>query len=194
MKNSVYYLPGHGGRIATGLGDGLLRRGFDVAGRETVGDFKTLSFTEQVETIGEDLTNMFWSEDAQIIANSYGAYLFLHAQSQMQPFIGRVLLLSPIIGEFSDDENSGLGFVPPYAGKIANLVERGTYPNPRSCEAHVGTLDWQSNPVNVSRLLVRVGINVTVVEGRGHDLGTDYVSKVLDRWLSKSEVSLSDIS
>ena len=39
-RSSIYYLPGHGGRLGTGLGEGLLSRGFDVAGRETVGEFK----------------------------------------------------------------------------------------------------------------------------------------------------------
>ena len=39
---TVYYLPGHGGQLATGLGQGLMDRGFHVAGRETRGDFRSL--------------------------------------------------------------------------------------------------------------------------------------------------------
>ena len=30
MKNAVYYLPGYGGLLSTGLGAGLLARGIDV--------------------------------------------------------------------------------------------------------------------------------------------------------------------
>lgn len=41
---TVYYLPGHGGLISTGLGQALLDRGYDVTGRETVGDFKALGW------------------------------------------------------------------------------------------------------------------------------------------------------
>ena len=40
-KNVIYYLPGHGGRITNGLGQALVRRGYEVVGRETVGDFKS---------------------------------------------------------------------------------------------------------------------------------------------------------
>jgi transposase InsO family protein len=37
--STVYYLPGYGGQLATGLGQGLIDRGFHVAGRETRDDF-----------------------------------------------------------------------------------------------------------------------------------------------------------
>ena len=52
-RSSIYYLPGHGGRLGTGLGEGLLSRGFDVAGRETVGEFKDLPFNEQVALVAQ---------------------------------------------------------------------------------------------------------------------------------------------
>jgi hypothetical protein len=51
MPTSIYFLPGHGGRISNGLGQELARRGFDVLGRETVGDFKKLDFDVQVEAM-----------------------------------------------------------------------------------------------------------------------------------------------
>lgn len=85
MNKSIYYLPGHGGRLGTGLGEELLRRGFDVAGRETVGEFRTVPFGQQVSIIVEDLTSRYSHEDARVIANSFGAYLFLHAQYEGRP-------------------------------------------------------------------------------------------------------------
>jgi hypothetical protein len=103
--NTVYYLPGHGGQLAKGLGQGLLDRGFDVTGRETRGDFRALPFDEQIQTIMDDLQDHFWHAQAQVICNSFGSYLFLHAQAQMPSFTGRVLLLSPIVGEFTSDQN-----------------------------------------------------------------------------------------
>lgn len=39
---TVYYLPGAGGQLATGLGQALLDRSFDVTGRETRGTFRSL--------------------------------------------------------------------------------------------------------------------------------------------------------
>jgi hypothetical protein len=36
-----------------------------------------------------------------VVAVSFGAYLFLHAQTQLPAYPGQVLLLSPILGEFA---------------------------------------------------------------------------------------------
>ena len=38
FSRTVYYLPGHGGQLHTGLGEGLLSRGWQVTGRATVGN------------------------------------------------------------------------------------------------------------------------------------------------------------
>lgn len=179
---TIYYLPGHGGRIGTGLGEALLGRGYNVTGRETVDEFKGLPFSQQIAIIADDLTTHFWRKEALVIANSFGAYLFLNAQALMSPYVGKVLLLSPIVGEFSN-EDSGLGFVPPHSGRLAQLAEDGSYPVPRQCEIHVGEHDWQSNPANVTKLAGLLGLSATVVPGGGHMLEKRYVSSVLDRWL-----------
>jgi hypothetical protein len=102
---TINYLPGYGGQLVTGLGRALMDRGFDVTGRETRGDFSSLSFDEQIDTVMLDLQDHFWNPKAQVVCNSFGAYLFLHAQTQMAPFPGRVLLLSPIVGEFANQQS-----------------------------------------------------------------------------------------
>ena len=180
---TVYYLPGYGGLISTGLGQALLERGYDVTGRETVGDFKSLGFQAQVETIASDLRHYFWREDARVIANSFGAYLFLHAQALLgDPFIGKVILLSPIVGEFvSDDEQRPMNFIPPHAERLLDLAKAGKFPVPLNCEIHTGSEDWQSH-ANSNALGEMVGIKVHVVEGAGHMLPKAYVSGVLDAW------------
>ena len=179
---TIYYLPGHGGRLSTGLGEALLNRGYNVSGRETVGEFKAIPFSQQIAIVAEDLTAHYWHVKAQVIANSFGAYLFLNAQTLMKPYVGKVLLLSPIVGEFSN-QDSGLGFIPPHSGRLAQLAEAGTYPVPLHCEIHVGEHDWQSNPANVTKLAGLLGLKATVVPGGGHMLDKRYVSTVLDRWL-----------
>lgn len=182
MTRTIYYLPGHGGRLETGLGEALLSRGFDVTGRQTIGEFRTLPFSEQVSLVAHDLCSSHWHPDALVIANSFGAYLFLHAQTLMAPYIGRVLLLSPIVGEFSNEETR-IGFIPPHAEKLSELARSGQFPVPRNCEIHVGDSDWQSNPGNVTKLAGLLGIGVTVVPNNGHMLEKNYVTLVLDRWL-----------
>lgn len=83
MAKTVYYLTGMNGRLSTGLGEALLSRGVDVTGRELVDEFRNYTFQEQIDTVFDDLSNHFWSEDSYVIANSFGAYLFLLASSTM---------------------------------------------------------------------------------------------------------------
>lgn len=182
MNKTVYYLPGRGGQITTGLGEGLRERGCLVVGRETLGAFRRLSFQEQITTVKNDLRDHFWNKDGRIVAVSYGAYLFLHAQAQMQPFPGKVLLLSPIIGQFSGDEVM-IGFVPPMAKLLKQLAVDGSFNGPIDCQIHVGENDWQSNPPAVSEFGSRVGMDVHVVPESGHQLGARYVGVLLDHWL-----------
>jgi len=181
-KHTIYYLPGYGGQLATGLGQGLMDRGFDVTGRETRGDFRSLPFEEQIQTVMQDLQDYFWHERAQVVCNSFGAYLFLHAQTQMPHFPGRVLLLSPIVGEFTN-EQARTSFSPPRPTRLKELAEAGQFNAPASCEIHVGEEDWQSIPANVQAFGRLTGIPVTVVPSGGHDLGKEYVGPLLDRWL-----------
>jgi hypothetical protein len=182
MQKTIYYLPGRGGRLDTGLGQHLLERGYDVTGRATVDEFNRLSFAEQVDTVAQDISKHFWDANARIIANSFGAYLFLYAQIQLAPFPGKVLLLSPIVGE-STNEATATSFVPPRAAQLFELASRDKYPAPLNCEMHVGSLDWQCNPENVQKLAGLIQVKAFVVEGAGHGLLTSYVGPLLDKWL-----------
>ena len=181
MAKTVYYLPGFGGQLSSGLGQGLLSRGCEVTGRETRGDFKELKFKEQVDTVAEDLAKYFWHDDSYVIANSFGAYLFLHAQAKLPAYVGNLLLLSPIVGDFRN-EQVNMGFVPPFPERLLQLAEAGEFPKPLKCQIHVGTEDWQSVPANVVKFAELVGLEVTLIQGAGHMLGKDYVGAVLDQW------------
>ena len=130
-----------------------------------------------------DLQSNHWSEDAHVIANSFGAYLFLHAQAQLPPYIGKVILLSPIVGEFANEETR-MNFIPPRAEKLLGLAKDGAFPVPKQCQIHVGSEDWQSNPTNVTVFGELLGIDVTVVPNGGHLLPKEYVGNLLDSWLS----------
>lgn len=182
-SETVYYLPGWGGLISTGLGQALLDRGYDVTGRETVGEFKSAGFTHQVEIVSNDLKEYFWREDAHVICNSFGGYLFLHAQALIgEPYIGNVILLAPIVGEFADDDEvRPMNFIPPQAEKLLQLATAGKFPVPANCEIHVGSEDWQSCP-NAVAFGQLVGMKVHVIEGVGHGLPKEYVAELLSRW------------
>jgi alpha-beta hydrolase superfamily lysophospholipase len=179
MACSVYYL--------TGMGQGLLSRGCEISGRELVGEFRKLDFQKQIDHITNDLRNSFWHEDARVIANSFGAYLLLHAQTQMPAYVGRVILLSPIVGEFSNEETQ-MNFIPPRANKLLELAKAGNFPIPKQCEIHVGSEDWQSNPANVTALGALLSIKVSVVPNAGHMLPKEYVGGLLDRWIVRGGI------
>jgi hypothetical protein len=73
-------LPGYGGQLATGICSELMDRGFDIAERDTRGDVRSLLLDEQIAMVGQDLKDHFWHDEARVICNSFGAYLFLHFQ------------------------------------------------------------------------------------------------------------------
>lgn len=185
MDDTAYYLPGRGGEITTGLGQGLLDRGFSVTGRETRGAFLKLTFQQQLDAICSDLESEFWHENAKLVAVSYGCYLFLHAQLCMPAFPGRVLLLSPVLGGARSD-TAGIGFFPPRADQLGQALAMREFPRLSQAEIHVGSEDWQSNPEAVRAFGERVSIPVTVVERKDHMLGVDYVGLLLDRWLAQA--------
>jgi hypothetical protein len=100
----------------------------------------------------------------------------------MEPYIGKVILLSPIVGEFANEETQ-MNFIPPRAEKLLELARAGQLPVPKQCQIHVGSEDWQSNPANVTAFGELLGIDVTVVPNAGHMLPKEYVGALLDRWL-----------
>lgn len=157
VKRKIYYLPGQGGSVHEGLGKALIERGFEVVGRELRGDFQRLQFAEKIELVAGDLNTHCQCDESLIIANSMGAYLFLHAQLGLPPVTGKVLLLSPIVGAFSN-EGIGIGFVPPRSKRLMESAERGCFPAPLNWTIHVGSEDWQCNPEVVTSFGQKTGI------------------------------------
>ena len=171
-----------GGRLHTGLGEGLLDRGFEVRGRELFGEFKSLPFQDKLGIVANDLQKNFWHEESCVIANSFGAYLLLNTQAQIEPYIGRVILLSPILGSFSNEETLNT-FVPPHADRIFELAKAKLFPTPKNCEIHVGELDWQSPAKAVGLFGELLGLKVHIVPNAGHMLPKEYVGALLDAWV-----------
>lgn len=181
-ERAIYYLPGRGGRVDEGLGLALQNRGFSVYGRQMFGEFQRLRFSDQVQVIAEDLKNEFWNENSLVVANSFGAYLYLHAQALLDSFPGKVLLLSPIIGASATPGN-GPRFSPPFADRLHQLAQGGELATPTRCEIHVGEHDWQCQTEDIRIFGKLTGIPVMIVPECGHLLSHSYVSDLLDRWL-----------
>jgi len=182
---AVYYLPGRDGKIATGLGEGILALGYDLEGRETPGSFKNLSFQEQLDLIANDLKSNFWNESSKVVAVSYGCYLLMHTLSELEAYPGSILLLSPVLGGVIN-KGTLRYYSPARADKLMQLVETKSFPVPKHIELHVGDSDWQCPPDRVVKLANCVGGDSTVVPHKGHDLGKAYVAPILDKWLSNN--------
>ena len=101
----------------------------------------------------------------------------------MPPFPGPVLLLSPVLGGAFASAVS-VGFIPPRADQLSEAAMNQEFPVLDKADIHVGSEDWQSNLNGVRSFGEHASIPVTVVEGKGHMLGVDYVGSLLDRWLA----------
>ena len=176
-----------GGRLNTGLGRGIHDRGYKVVGRETRGDFQKYSFQDKIDLVANDLEQHFWYEEAKVIVNSFGAYLFLHAQLQIKPYPGKVLILSPIIGGSNHDETM-MRFYPPRADVLAHAVKDGVFPCPLNCCRYT----WaQKTGRAAQRASMSFGEAAGMTGGalltdQGHMLSVDYVGGLLDELLMKS--------
>jgi len=183
MTDTIYYLTGRGGQLDTGVGQGLLERGYQIAGREMSGIFDTLAIQNQVDLIASDLEQNFWMPDSKILAVSYGAYLLMQTLAEQGPFPGSVLLLSPVLGGVVGKEQMRY-FSPPRADKLMRLIKDDLFPKPKHIEIHVGDSDWQSPFERVEQFAKALDGQSYIVPNTGHDLGKDYVSPLLDVWLA----------
>lgn len=113
--------------------------------------------------------------------------MLLHAQPNLPPFIGRVLLLSLLLGDFASEEIATT-FSPSRPTLLRELAQAGTFNVPKNCEIHVCEHDWQGIPKNVQHFGNLTGLSVNVVPGMGHDLGKDYVGALLERWLKRKSL------
>jgi hypothetical protein len=144
----------------------------------------------QIQTVAKDLQSHFWRENARVVANSFGAYLFLNAQGLLPSFPGKVMLLSPIVGAF-DHPDKTMRFSPPMPTRLMDLTTAGQLPRPARAEIHVGEQDWQAHPEQVSRLAAFLHIPVHIVAGNGHMLDHGYGGRALDGWLKMGSASAS---
>jgi len=184
MTGVVYYLTGRGGKLAEGLGKGLLDAGLHIRGREVSSEFSSFGIQTQLDLITEDLKHGFLKEDSKVVAVSYGAYLLLHALLELEPFKGSILLLSPVLGGVVDGQSMKY-FSPPRSDKLMSVTENQQFPKPRKIEIHVGDSDWQSPYERAKQFAESVGGECNIVENTGHQLGKSYVTPVLERWIKQ---------
>ena len=184
---AIYYVPGRGGRLNVGLGQELSARGYDLIGREIAGPgprdqsnpFASLSFLDQVEVIQHDLQSRFWTPEALVIGNSFGAYLIAHAILQLENFPGKCLVLSPVLGAV---KTTGMLFKPPKSGALKDAIEARSFPF-IVLDILVGSRDEHFLPDVAEKLSQITKGEITVIDDEDHRLNHKTVNATLNSWL-----------
>ena len=184
---TIYYVPGRGGRLNQGLGLELSSRGYDLMGREIAGPgprdqsnpFASLSFQQQVQVIQHDLKAHFWTPEALVIGNSFGAYLIAHSILQLGKFPGKCLFLSPVLGAV---KTTDMLFKPPKSSALKDAIENRSFPS-IILDIIVGSRD-EHFVVEVAEKLDQLTDGaITIIDDEGHRLSHEIVKDKLDHWL-----------
>ena len=173
----VLYITGRGGSLNKGLAAYLANsvQGFEGIAVDTL--FLKRRPLEQVEFIRqkmvEDTTRL-------VIANSYGAYLVLHALAQIEDFIPEnVLLLSPLLGVGRAQGGFYMN-IPPLLKRLEEAFSVEAVMRPTSIKFLIGELDKQISTDQVSFVDEYFGLgSVQVCPGEGHMLSPQAIQKVL---------------
>lgn len=183
---SVYLVPGRNDALGAFLGDCISRQGFDVYGREILPPFSQLPFAEQAAKIERDIRSFLLCTAGTLIGESYGAYLLLHALADMDPFPGKILLFSPVLGP-AVSPNGRYSSRPPRAERLLRLAAEGRFPPPRRIEIHTGAADRGCDPDLAARIGASIPAAIVhILPGQGHPLDDAYRTTVITAFLATS--------
>jgi hypothetical protein len=135
------------------------------------------------------LRSFFWDPNANLVGHSYGGYLLLHSLSELEPFPGRILLFSPVLGE-AIDKRRRFGSRPPRAGRLMELARKNQFPTLGYLEIHTGENDNGCDP-NLDKAIGSFipKSRIEIVSNQGHELPLEYITKVIVRFLNRVEFS-----
>lgn len=151
MNNKVYLIPGRDEKLSGFLGDKISHMGFDVYGREILPPFSRLQFSEQLKIIKNDLKSLFWYQNAKLVGYSYSSYLLLHSLAELEPFPGKILLLSPVLDAAMSKDKVYLS-CPLRAKKLLQFTKNGEFLSPGYLELHTGLEDNGCDPDLAKRI------------------------------------------
>jgi len=156
--------------------------GREIAGpgpRDQSNPFASLSFQQQVQVIQHDLKTHFWTPEALVIGNSFGAYLIAHSILQLGKFPGKCLFLSPVLGAV---KTTGMLFKPPKSSALKDAIENRSFPS-IILDIIVGSRD-EHFVVEVAEKLDQLTVGaMTIFDNEGHRLSHEIVKDKLDHWL-----------
>ena len=174
------YITGRGGSATQGLSVYLSALAEDYQALANNAELHRLSIDEQITVVAE-----FCEPATHLIANSYGAYLWLLSRIDGPPTDTRILLLSPVVGRAVDPEKM-LSSRPPRLKGLENAIDEERLVLPKRVSVVTGKDDNVCDYQTAARLCAKLGIvDLSVIEGEGHDMSHEVVSKIVDAFLGK---------
>jgi len=175
---ALRYITGRGGNGKGGLSAYLATLSDDYDVLPIDPDFLAQDIQAQVDTV-RAFTQL---EDANLIANSYGAYLLLLSLINQPPSPLRVLLLSPVLGR-AISEGRMLLSRPPREKTLHKAIAEQRLGMPDHLEIVTGAEDEICDPALARQVGEQLGINVSILPNEGHMLEAASVESALQRFL-----------
>ena len=180
MANSICYITGRYGALATGLGEYLATLADEVFGVSLSRELMAESPLDQVAVVARALDRAE-AQRAPVIANSYGAYLTLQAMIGRGTLRTRVLLLSPVLGRTVTSTRIS---IPPLAKRLERALEVG------ECEAdwlemHIGDGDEGLDEERFSKVAVVTSCDrAEIHRDEGHSFRKRTLASIVDRFIA----------
>ena len=172
------YITGRGGSATEGLSAYLKQQADDFAALANDSELHKLSLDEQLSVV-----TAFSSEATHLIANSYGAYLWLLTRIDAAPTDTRVLLLSPVMGRAVDPEKM-LSSRPPRLRGLKSAISGGRVNLPTRVSVRTGqddpVCDYQTAIMQCERLGVS---DLEILQGESHNLTHTLTAQIAQNFL-----------
>jgi hypothetical protein len=178
VTTKLRYITGRGGSATQGLSLYLSTLVEDYQALANNSELHKLSIDEQINVI-----RGFCEPATHIIANSYGAYLWLLSRIDAAPSSAPVLLLSPVMGRSVDPEKMILSR-PPRLGGLETAISDGRVCVPTSISVYTGQNDPICDYQTAQKQCARLGITALhILERETHALSHSAVANATAEFL-----------
>ena len=174
----IRYITGRGGDALGGLSAYLatLCANFDALAIDP--SFLSADFLEQIEVVREFCAE----EGAYIIANSYGAYLFLQSLIDQPPIESKVMLLSPVFGRVNSEKRMLISR-PPGEKTLKSAIMEARLGLPEHLEILTGSDDETCDASLAEETAHMLGVEVCVLQNEGHMITPSKVISAVEAFL-----------
>lgn len=173
------YITGRGGSATQGLSSYLSTLVDDYKGLANDSVLHRLPVDEQI-----NIVTKFCKPATHLIANSYGAYLWLLSRIDAAPSDTRALLLSPVMGRATDPEKM-LSSRPPRLRGLESAIAENRLVLPQKVRVVTGRDDDVCTYQTAIAQCMKLGIeDLSIIEGEGHNMSHDLVSKTISDFLT----------